>query len=65
MKYAVQMVSGGTVYIPSFIKIGSGVQKIIGGFSDTQTVWRPHKPTFIFQNKESALQFIKYKNTSL
>jgi hypothetical protein len=35
MKYAVEMGSGATIYIPSFIKIGSGIQKFIGG--DTQT----------------------------
>jgi hypothetical protein len=40
MKYAVEMGSGIMVYIPSFIKIGSGIQKLIGGgFSDTQTAW--------------------------
>jgi hypothetical protein len=31
MKYAVEMDSGATIYIPSFIKIGYGVQKIMGG----------------------------------
>jgi hypothetical protein len=35
MKYAVGMGSGAMIYIPSFIKIGSGIQKLIGG--DTQT----------------------------
>jgi hypothetical protein len=30
MKYAVEMVSGAMVYIPSFIMIGSGIQKLIG-----------------------------------
>jgi hypothetical protein len=28
MKYAVQMGSGATIYIPSFIKTGSGTQKL-------------------------------------
>jgi hypothetical protein len=65
MKYAVQMSPGGTVYIPSFIKIGSCVQKLIRGFSDTQTVRRSHKPTFILQNKERRLKSIKYKNLSV
>jgi hypothetical protein len=32
---AVEMGSGAVIYIPSFIKIGSGIQKLIGG--DTQT----------------------------
>jgi hypothetical protein len=31
MKYAVEMGSGGMTYIPSFIKIGSGIQTLIGG----------------------------------
>jgi hypothetical protein len=35
MKYANEMVSGAMVYILSFIKIGSGIQKIIKGDSQT------------------------------
>jgi hypothetical protein len=35
MKCAVVMGSGTTIYIPSFIKIGSGIQNLLGG--DTQT----------------------------
>jgi hypothetical protein len=31
MKYAVEMGSGAMIYIPSFITIGSGVQKLMGG----------------------------------
>jgi hypothetical protein len=34
MKYAVEMSSGVVIYIQSFIKICSGIQKLIG---DTQT----------------------------
>jgi hypothetical protein len=30
MKYAVEMVSGAMIYRPGFIKIGSGIQKLIG-----------------------------------
>jgi Uri superfamily endonuclease len=30
MKYVVQMGSGDMIHIPSFIKIGSGMQKLIG-----------------------------------
>jgi hypothetical protein len=37
MKYAVEMGSGAMIYIPGFIKIGSGIQELIGG--DTQTAW--------------------------
>jgi hypothetical protein len=43
MKYAVEIGSGAMIHIPSFIKIGSGIQKLIRG--DTQTAWRSHKPT--------------------
>jgi hypothetical protein len=39
MKYAFEMGSGAMIYIPSFIKIGSGIQKLIGGYTDTQTAW--------------------------
>jgi hypothetical protein len=42
MKYAVEMDSGAMIYVPSFIKIDSGVQKLIGGIQrhpDTQTAW--------------------------
>jgi hypothetical protein len=35
MKYAAEMGSGATLYVPSFIKIGSGMQKFIK--EDTQT----------------------------
>jgi hypothetical protein len=31
MKYAVEMGSGAMIYVPSFIKIGSGIQKLIRG----------------------------------
>jgi hypothetical protein len=30
MKYAFEMGSGVMIYIPSFIKIGSGIQKLMG-----------------------------------
>jgi hypothetical protein len=37
MKYAAEMGSGAMIYVPSFIKIGSGVQKLLGrGDTDTQ-----------------------------
>jgi hypothetical protein len=49
MKYAVTMVSGAVIYIPSFIKTGSDILKFLGGgFTGTQTAWRSYKPTFIF-----------------
>jgi hypothetical protein len=31
MRYAVEMGSGAMIYIPSFIKICSGTQKVVGG----------------------------------
>jgi hypothetical protein len=31
MNYAVEMSSGAIIYIPSFIKIGSGIKKLIEG----------------------------------
>jgi hypothetical protein len=39
MKHAVEMSSGVMIYIPSFIKIGSGIQKLIGGIP-RQIAWR-------------------------
>jgi hypothetical protein len=35
MKYAVEIGSGAMIYIPSFMKIGSDIQKLIG--ADAQT----------------------------
>jgi hypothetical protein len=35
MRYAVEMDSGAMIYIPSFIKIGSGIQKFMGRDSQT------------------------------
>jgi hypothetical protein len=37
--YAVEMGSGAMIYIPSFIKIVSAIQKLIGAYTDTQTAW--------------------------
>jgi hypothetical protein len=53
MKYAVEMGSGAMIYIPSFINIGSGIQKLMG---DTQTHIQHGNIISIFiffQNKES------------
>jgi hypothetical protein len=43
MKYTVEMSSDAMIYIPSFIKIGSSIQKLMG---DTQRERgrRSHKP---------------------
>jgi hypothetical protein len=51
MKYATEMASGAMIFIPSYIKSGSGIQKLVGEihrYTDTQTVWSSHKTTFIF-----------------
>jgi hypothetical protein len=56
MKYAVEISSDAIIYVSFFIKIGSGIQKLTGGYTDTQTAWASHKSTFIFQNKESKLK---------
>jgi hypothetical protein len=37
MKYTVEMGSGAVIYVPSFIKIGSGIHKLMEvGRGDTQ-----------------------------
>jgi hypothetical protein len=38
MEYAVVMGSGATIYIPSFIKIGSGIPKLIGRYTDSKVI---------------------------
>jgi hypothetical protein len=58
------MGSGAMIYVPSFIKIGSGVQKLIGG--DTQTHTHRKQRDLIsllsFQNKESRLTRRRWKD---
>jgi hypothetical protein len=36
MKHAVEMGLGSMIYIPNFIKIGSAIQKLIGGITQEQ-----------------------------
>jgi hypothetical protein len=38
MKYAGKMNSGATIYISSFIKIGSGIQKIMCGDAQAESM---------------------------
>jgi hypothetical protein len=46
MKYAVEMGSGAMIYITSYIKIGSGIQKLMGaGGGLTHKGSRSHKPS--------------------
>jgi hypothetical protein len=56
MKYIVDVGSGAVIHVPSFIKIGSGIQKLIRWYTDTQTATWSHKCTSFFQNKESRLK---------
>jgi hypothetical protein len=50
-----QMGSDAMIYIPNFIKIGSGIQKLIrGGYTDTQK-GRSHKPTLGKLNKNISV----------
>jgi hypothetical protein len=56
MKYAVEMGSGAMIYIPSFIKIGSVIQKLTGGDSQTH---RQHG------NRISLLSFFLIKENRL
>jgi hypothetical protein len=37
VKYAVEMGSGALIHIPRFMKIDSGIQKLIGGYAYTKT----------------------------
>jgi hypothetical protein len=37
MKYSIEMGSGALIYIPSFIKIGSGIQKLRGAYTYSHT----------------------------
>jgi hypothetical protein len=59
MNYAAEMGSGVMIYIPSFIKIASGIQKLKGKYTDTQT-HRQHGDSIsllsFFQDKESRLK---------
>jgi hypothetical protein len=57
MKYAVEMGLVTVIYVPSFIKFGSGNRKSIGGMrrsTDTQPDDRINLRLFL-QNKESSL----------
>jgi hypothetical protein len=36
MKYAVEMATGAMTYTPSFRKIGAGIQRLMGEYTDTQ-----------------------------
>jgi hypothetical protein len=68
VNYAIETRSDAIIYIPSFIKIGSGIQKLLGEIhiqSDRHTHTHTHTHTeegdlisllLVFQNKESRLE---------
>jgi hypothetical protein len=50
-KYAIEVGPGATINTPSFMKIGSGIQTLMGGGHIP-----PISVLFFFQNKESSLK---------
>jgi hypothetical protein len=44
MKHALQMGLGALLYIPCFIKSGSGIRKVMGDVRFIDTVWRSRIP---------------------
>jgi hypothetical protein len=38
MRYTVEMRSGAMIYVPNFIKTGSAIQKLMGGYTDTDSM---------------------------
>jgi hypothetical protein len=55
MKYAGEMGSGAMIYIPNFIKIGSGFQTLIGGIH--QGKYSNNFRTYVEQSVRSKLNF--------
>jgi hypothetical protein len=61
MKFAVEIGSVAMTYIPSFIKIGRGIQKLIERDSQTHRGYSGlTSPLLFFQNKESRLKRTHY-----
>jgi hypothetical protein len=57
MKYVVEMGSSVMTYIPNFIKIGSGIRKLIGGYSQTHRQHEDRITLFsFFEIRESRLK---------
>jgi hypothetical protein len=54
MKFAAEIGSDVMIYIPSFIKIGPGIQKLrgMGHIDNTQTGWRSLRVLSFFETKE-------------
>jgi hypothetical protein len=40
LMHGIEMSSDAVIYIPGFIEIGSGIQKLLGKFTNTQTARR-------------------------
>jgi hypothetical protein len=58
MKYAVEVGACVVIYIPSFMKIGSGIQKLTRGIHrHTQTECDLRSLVLFFENKESRLKW--------
>jgi hypothetical protein len=56
MKYAVEMGSGAMIYVPSYIKIGSGIQKLNGADTHTDSKVISHKHTSVFSKSGKYLK---------
>jgi hypothetical protein len=48
MMYAVEMDSGAVMYVPSFIKTGSVIQKLLGGGGGDKNKMDYEKPNYFF-----------------
>jgi hypothetical protein len=61
-KYAIQIDSDDMIYIPSFLKIGSGIQTLLGGYTHR---YQDDNMSFIFfsQNKESRLKDVNRRES--
>jgi hypothetical protein len=57
------MSSGALINVPSFIKIGSGIQKLIRGDNRHRQQRDLISLLYFFQNKESGLIIPKYRET--
>jgi hypothetical protein len=63
MRYAVEMGSGTMICMPTFIKIGSGLQTLIWGDTQIHRQYGDHINLLLFlQNKESTLKSTKTEN---
>jgi hypothetical protein len=64
LKYADGMASVATTYIPGFIKIGSGIQQLIGGGIHRHTKWRSHKPALGKYSKNTSRKWRNIRRSS-